>query len=79
MAQRVRKPASASIEQATLDHDIARNGEMGEDEGAPRTPLGAKLLEIRRRIEASGQPLLDWDGVEGEVAERRGGARELER
>lgn len=77
MTQTVRKPAPA--EQATLVHDVDRDTEMGEGEGAPRTPLGAKLLEIRRRIVASGRPLLDWDSVEREVAERRGGVRELER
>jgi hypothetical protein len=44
-----------------------------ESSYVPRTPLGARLTEIRKRIVASGQPLLDWDGIEREVAERRGG------
>ncbi len=39
----------------------------------PRTELGRKLIAIRRRIEESGEPLLDWDGLERELAERRGG------
>ena len=39
---------------------------------APRTALGKRLWELRHRIVASGAPLLDWNGVEGEVRERRG-------
>jgi hypothetical protein len=42
----------------------------------PRTPLGERLLRIRERIVASGEPLLSWAEVEGEVAERRGGAEQ---
>jgi hypothetical protein len=38
----------------------------------PRTALGRRLLELRARIVATGMPLLDWDGVEREVRERRG-------
>jgi len=38
----------------------------------PRTDLGRKLWEIRARIVASGEPLLDWDEIDKEVAERRG-------
>lgn len=41
---------------------------------APRTELGRRLWRIRRRILESGQPLLDWDGIESEVRERRGEA-----
>lgn len=44
-----------------------------ELDDVPRTELGRELLEIRRRIVASGQLLLDWDDLEREVAERRGG------
>jgi hypothetical protein len=29
----------------------------------PRTPLGKKLWEIRKRIVASGEPLLGWDDI----------------
>lgn len=42
------------------------------------SPLAERLEEIRRRIEASGEPLLDADGVLREVAERRGGVSALE-
>ena len=38
-----------------------------------KTPLGKRLTRIRARIVAAGQPLLDWEGIEAEIAERRGG------
>ena len=44
----------------------------------PRTELGQVLRECRREIIAAGEPLLDWKGIEREVAERRGGARYAE-
>jgi hypothetical protein len=40
--------------------------------GMPRTKLGRRLLAIRRKIVASGVPLLDWDGLDRELTERRG-------
>jgi hypothetical protein len=40
----------------------------------PRTRLGERLLRIRERIIASGEPLLSWAEIEREVAERRGEA-----
>jgi hypothetical protein len=43
-----------------------------DTERTPRTPLGKKLLEIRRKIVASGRPLLTWDDVEREISEQRG-------
>ena len=42
----------------------------------PETTLGRKLWEIRKRIVASGEPLLSWDDIEREVAERRGEVNE---
>jgi predicted DNA-binding antitoxin AbrB/MazE fold protein len=41
-----------------------------------RTPLGARLRELREEIVASGAPTLDWDELSSEVAARRGGFRE---
>ncbi len=35
----------------------------------PKTPLGKKLWEIRRRIVASGAALLTWEEIEREIAE----------
>lgn len=38
-----------------------------------RTPLGRRLAEIRKRIEASGRPLLaSWEEIDREMADRRG-------
>ena len=42
----------------------------------PRTDLGRRLWRIRQRILASGQPLLDLDGIESESRDRRGEATE---
>jgi hypothetical protein len=44
----------------------------------PRTPLGRQLWELRKRIVASGEPLLDREQIEREVVERRGGVSERE-
>ena len=38
----------------------------------PKTELASHLWEIRMRIIASGEQLLDWDGVQKEVSQRRG-------
>jgi hypothetical protein len=42
----------------------------------PRTPLGKRLLRIRERIVASGEPLWSWSEIEQEIAERRGDAEQ---
>lgn len=34
--------------------------------------LGRQLREIRQRIVSSGTPLLDWEALEQEIADRRG-------
>jgi hypothetical protein len=41
------------------------------------SPLGQRLQQIRRRILASGVSLLDWDDLEKEIANRRGGVDPL--
>jgi len=38
--------------------------------------LGRKLWQIRQQIVATGEPLLDWDEVNQEVAERQGENRQ---
>jgi hypothetical protein len=43
-----------------------------EEEYCPKTALGRRLWEIRQHALKSGEPLLDWDGLEREIAERRG-------
>jgi hypothetical protein len=40
-------------------------------EFTPKTELGRILKEARKGIIASGQPLLDWDELEQEIASRR--------
>lgn len=42
-------------------------------EKVARTPFGKKLLEIRKRIMASGRPLLDWEDIDREMAAQRRG------
>jgi hypothetical protein len=42
-------------------------------EQPPQTALGQQLLAARAQIIASGEPLLDWDDLKQEIAERRGG------
>jgi hypothetical protein len=37
-----------------------------------RAALLQKMLRAREEIERSGVPLLDWDDLEREIAERRG-------
>jgi hypothetical protein len=39
----------------------------------PRTELGRAALRARAEYIASGAPLLDDEGIEAEVAKRRGG------
>jgi predicted HTH domain antitoxin len=39
----------------------------------PVTVLGKKLVETRARLIVSGTPLLDWEEIQQEVADRRGG------
>ena len=41
-------------------------------EHTPRTPLGQQLWDMRSRLVASGEPLLGWEEIEREIAERRG-------
>jgi hypothetical protein len=48
-----------------------------EMEYHPRTPLGKRLWELRQQILADDKvPLLDWEGVERELAERRGESKD---
>jgi hypothetical protein len=46
--------------------------EQPQRRSAARTKLGRKLLALRKKIIESGDPLLDWDEVDEEVATRRG-------
>ena len=57
------------------DHDVREifyavdAGLVGEESPMSRTALGRRLREIRQKIEASGQPLLDWDGIDQEMSQ----------
>ncbi|MBD2433765.1 MULTISPECIES: DUF2281 domain-containing protein [Fischerella] len=42
-------------------------------ESTSKSKLGEHLRKIREEIIASGTPMLDWNGIEREKAERRGG------
>ena len=57
--------------------DTATNGEVTQV-FAPRTPLGKKLWELRKKQLASGEPLLTLDEVRREVQTRRGGIADEE-
>ena len=47
--------------------------DMSEENAySPRTRLGELLLAARREYLRSGNPLLDEDGLEREITERRG-------
>jgi|SRR5437016_4437761 len=67
-------------EKATANAQPWQDYLAGRDKGKaiesykPRTPLGRRLWEIRAKIVASGEPLLGWEEIEREVAERRGEA-----
>ena len=39
----------------------------------PKTSLGEKLIEVRKKIIISGENLLEWKEIEKEISERRGG------
>jgi antitoxin (DNA-binding transcriptional repressor) of toxin-antitoxin stability system len=50
--------------------DLAANHELYS--GNTETDLSQRLAEIRGRIVASGEPLMNWEEIGQEVAERRG-------
>jgi len=53
-------------------HPLRLEG-RAEEEYTPRTELGRKLWEIRKRIVAAGKATMTWEDIEREVAERWGG------
>jgi hypothetical protein len=58
------RPDNESIKKAA--------GGDGDHQREPhaRTPLGKRLREIRARIVASGDLLLDWQGIDRQLARR---------
>ena len=65
--------APSKMKASEVDDADGRDG-LSQNSFVPRTPLGRRLWTIRRRILASGQPLLDWQDIENEVRDRRGEA-----
>ena len=57
--------------------NTATNGEVTQV-FTPRTPLGKKLWELRKKHLASGEPLLTLDEVRHEVQAHRGGIADEE-
>jgi hypothetical protein len=43
-----------------------------EEEYEPRTELGGRLWEIRKRVIAAGRATMTWDDIERELSELRG-------
>lgn len=56
-------------ERAEVEAEIRRQTHLLQ----PTTPLSKKLVETRARIIASGEQLLNWNEIEQEVRDRRGG------
>ena len=63
--------------QTTETPSTATNGEVTQI-FTPRTPLGKKLWELRKKHLTSGEPLLTLDEVRHEVQARRGGIADEE-
>jgi len=56
-----------------LESKSDKNFVLPDAVAKPVSNLGERLQKIRSKIVASGAPLLDWEGVEREKMERRGG------
>jgi predicted HTH domain antitoxin len=56
-------------ESTELEAEILRQTQLIK----PITAIGRKLVETRARLIVSGTPLLDWDEIQQEVVDRRGG------
>ena len=62
------EPSQRAQKKTNIEHQSPKEGKEREF----KTPLAKRLWEIRLRIVASGQPLLNRDEIEREMAERRG-------
>ncbi len=78
--QRKVRPTSGAAHNSLKAHGVEKPDSAGNRPAptsfVPRTELGRRLWRIRQRILASGQSLLDWEGIESELRERRGEASE---
>ncbi len=66
--------AKARAESPDLKRIVNGSSDQCEEAYQPRTALGRRLMSIRAKIIASGEPLLNWEEIEKEVAEGRGEA-----
>jgi len=55
-----------------LQRTITRDTTADSDEPRLRTSLGRRLWLLRQQAVKSGEPLLDWDDLSQEIAQRRG-------
>jgi hypothetical protein len=55
-----------------LQREVTQAPGLDHDELVLRTPLGRRLWSLRQEVVRSGTPLLDWESLKKEVAERRG-------
>lgn len=65
-----RKASSSAVK----TRDNGKKSAIVEDYSATykaKTPLGKKLIEIRKRIVASGEHLLSWEELDKEIARIR--------
>ena len=60
------------------DAQPEQSAALPEPEFEPKTDFERLLWEARSEFLLSGDPMLDWDGLEREIAERRGGVSEAE-
>jgi len=65
----LKEPAQNSAKPLTSKQSVASKSTQSRK---PRTPLGRQLWKIRSRMIASEEPLLSWEEIEQEIAERRG-------
>ena len=72
---RLRVVIEPILDEAPEEKESSRalTGDAVVDHYQPRTELGRKLIELRRAYIERGGKLMNWDEVNAEVCERRGG------
>lgn len=70
--QHASPPLLSSSEDQKVDAEQP-TGDAVVDSYQPRTELGRKLIELRRAHIRAGGQLLNWEEIDAEVRERRGG------
>jgi predicted HTH domain antitoxin len=67
------RPGTQTLEETPSEIQTLREYEETYETTPRSSQLGQKLREIRAEIIDSGEPLLDWDELEQEIASRRCG------